>query len=303
MKIVSVDKVYLYPEHVEELKKIGEVTIYNSVPEKKEGIERIKDAEIVIDNWFPMPEDVILSSPKLKHICVAAIGYEWVDLKQARKQNIIVSNSPRYCTNAVAEHTVGLMLSVSRLALNAIDDIRRGIWGPTKYRGTELSGKTLGIIGFGSIGQQVAKVCQSGFGMKILFVDSHSQEQEWKNLLKHSDIISINLPLIDKTRGLIGKKEIELMKQGVVLVNTGRGAVIDEMELIKNLKSGKIFAVGLDVLAKEPMDGKHQLFSLPNVIITPHIAFNTQESQHNLSQIIVQNIKAFISGKPQNVVS
>ncbi|MEK7119634.1 MAG: NAD(P)-dependent oxidoreductase, partial [Patescibacteria group bacterium] len=168
MKIVSVDKVYLDPKHIRELKKLGDVVIYNDVPDEIEGIKRIKDADIVIDNWFEMPATVISAAPKLKLIAVAATGYDWIDISAAKKHNIVVCNAPGYSTGSVAEHTIGLLLRAIRLASRAEADLRAGKWNPTTYKGKELSGKTLGIIGYGAIGKRVAKIAKNGFGMRIL---------------------------------------------------------------------------------------------------------------------------------------
>ncbi len=303
MKIVSVDKVYISPEDIKRLKKFGEVIVYNDVPNEKEGIQRIKEADIVIDNWFDMPSRVISAAPALKMISVGAIGYEWVDIKEAKKRKIVVSNCPAYCAEAVAEHTIGLMLTAARLASMAQQDIRSEKWGPTQYRGKELKGMTLGVLGFGSIGKRVAEIAQKGLAMKILYFNTKSSKSEFEKLLKESDVIAVELPLTDKTKGILGKREFGLMKKGVIIVNTGRGAVIKEGVLIENIKSGKIFAAGLDVLSVEPMDKNNPLFSFPNVVITPHIAYNTESSRLNLSKIVTDNIIAFLKGKPQNVVN
>jgi len=303
MKIVSVDKVVIYPEHVRELEKFGEVVIYNDIPDEKEGIKRIKDADIVIDNWYEMPAKVISSAPKLKMICVAATGYEWVDLNETKKRGIIVSNSPGYSTEAVAEHTIGLLLHSIRKASEAEREIVNGKWTPIKFKGKELRGKTLGIIGYGSIGKRIAEIAKKGFNMKILYINTQSSRTSFEKLLKDSDFISINTPLTKKTKGMISKKEFNLMKKGVSIVNTGRGAVIDEILLINNLKSGKIFAAGIDVFSEEPIEKKHPFFKNPNVTITPHIGFNTEEAEYRLSQIIVDNIKNFVEGHPIHVVS
>jgi len=303
MKIVSVDKVVIYPKHVRELEKFGEVVIYNDIPDEKEGIKRIKDADIVIDNWYEMPAKVISSAPKLKMICVAATGYEWVDLNETKKRGIIVSNSPGYSTEAVAEHAIGLLLHSIRKASEAEREIVNGKWTPIKFKGKELRGKTLGIIGYGSIGRRIAEIAKKGFNMKILYINTQSSRTSFEKLLKDSDFISINTPLTKKTKGMISKKEFNLMKKGVSIVNTGRGAVIDEILLINNLKSGKIFAAGIDVFSEEPIEKKHPFFKNPNVTITPHIGFNTEEAEYRLSQIIVDNIKNFVEGHPIHVVS
>ncbi len=167
----------------------------------------------------------------------------------------------------------------------------------------ELHEKTIGIIGYGRIGKRVGEIAEKGFGMKILFANSSTSREEFENLLKTSDVISINAPLNEKTKGLIGIKEFNLMKTGIVIVNTGRGAIIDEIAFAKSLKSDKVSAAGLDVLKDEPMNLKSPLFSFPNVVITPHIAFNTKESTKRLSKIVTDNIINFLEGHPANVVS
>ncbi|KKQ38420.1 MAG: Phosphoglycerate dehydrogenase, partial [Candidatus Roizmanbacteria bacterium GW2011_GWA2_37_7] len=254
MKIISVDKVVIYPEHVLELEKLGDVTIYNDIPDEAEGIQRIKDADIVIDNWFKMPAQVIKACQNLKMICVAATGYDWVDVNETRKRKIVVSNSPGYGTEAVAEHTIGLLLHTIRRASEAEKSIAKGIWDPMKYRGHELQGKTLGIIGFGSIGKRIAEIAEKGFDMKILYVNSKSSTSDFEKLLKESDCITINSPLTERTKGMVGDREFAMMKTGVVIVNTGRGAVVDEQSFIRSLESGKVFGAGLDVFPKEPID-------------------------------------------------
>lgn len=303
IKIVGVDKVYVYPEDLERLKKFGEVIMYSDVPSESEGIDRIRDADIVIDNWFDMPANVIVKAPKLKMISVAAIGYEWIDLREASKRKIVVSNCPAYCAEDVAEHTIGLMVAAARHLSKSERDIRGGKWGPTTYQGKRLNGKSLLVVGYGSIGKRVAQIAQKGFRMNVKYVNSKTSKGQYHKLLRESDIVAIALPLNEKTRGFVSNAEFQVMKPGVIIVNTGRGAVIDEQSLLKNLKSGKVFAAGLDVLTIEPMDKNNPLFSLPNVTITPHIAFNTEESQRNLSKIIVDNVISFIQGKPQNIVS
>jgi len=304
MKIVSVDKVYLYSEHLKNLKKFGQVIVYNNVPSKNEGIKRIKDADIIIDNWFKMPANVIASAPKLKMISVAATGYEWIDMKEIKKRKIVVCNCPGYSTEAVAEHTIGLLLNSARLSSQSQQDIKSGQWNPATYKGKELFGKTLGIIGYGKIGKRVAEICQKGLEMKIIFINSKSSKKDLEKLLETSDFISVNAPINNQTKDLLGKKEFALMKQGIVIINTGRGAVINEQALIENLKSGKVFAAGLDVFPNEPLENKnYPLFSFPNVITTSHIGFHTQEAEYRLSQMATENIIKYLEGKPQNAVS
>ena len=303
MKIVSVDNVYIYPKHIKQLETFGEVIIYHNIPSEMDGIKRIIDADIVIDNWYEMPARVIASALKLKLIAVAATGYEWIDLAEVNKHNITVCNSPAYATEAVAEHTIGLMLNAIHLASSAEYNLRKGEWNPLKYKGIELKNKSLAIIGYGTIGKRIANIAQAGFGMKVNYINSSSSTEDLHKSLSISDIISVNLPLNNKTRNFIGKNEFTLMKNDVVIVNTGRGATINEEALINNLKSKKIFAAGLDVFSKEPLNRDNPLFSFTNVTMTPHIAFNTKESEFRLSKIVTDNIVGYLNGKPQNVIN
>lgn len=302
MKIVSVDNVCIYPEHEKMLQKLGEVVIYHNTPSEEEGINRIIDADIVIDNWFKMPASVIKASTKLKLIAVAATGYDWIDLEESKKRGITICNAPGYSTEAVAEHTIGLMLHAIRHATSAETSYRSGTWDTTLFKGKELSKKTLGIIGYGAIGRRVAQIAENGFGMNTMFVNSKSSRADLESLLKNSDIISINSPLTDTTRDLISTIEFDLMKPGVVIVNTGRGAVINQDALQKNLASGKIFAAGLDVLENEPVAHTNPIFTFPNVVLTPHIGWNTKEAEYNLSKLIISNIQMYIHGTPQNKI-
>lgn len=169
---------------------------------------------------YEMPAKVISAAPSLKMICVAATGYEWVDMNESKQRNIVVSNSPGYSTEAVAEHTIGLLLRSIRNASMAEKELLSGNWDPAKYKGKELKGKTLGIIGYGSIGCRVAEIVENGFNMNILYVNASSTKDDINKLLKESDFISVNAPLTEKTKGMISNNEFALMKKNVVIVNT-----------------------------------------------------------------------------------
>lgn len=304
MKIVALDNMYFHTSHQRELKSLGSFTQYTSNPQNEEQIiQRAKDAEIIINFWLKTSASMFMKLPKLRFVCVAAAGYDWIDLDAARKQKVIVSNCPGHNAESVAEHTIGLMLSAIRLSSRAQTDLRMGEWKSIDYKGFDLIGKTLGIIGFGRIGKRVAEIAQKGLRMKIISINSTSSRKDLETLLKKSDVISINTPLNDQTRGLISDKEFRLMKKGVVLVNTGRGAIIDEKALVANLSSGKIFAAGLDTFTHEPIEKDNPLFQFSNVTLTPHIAWNTSETEYRLSKMVVDNVRSFIHGKPINVVS
>lgn len=303
MKIVSFDPILLFPEHKEALNKLGELILHDTFPkDNNETIERLKDADIVIDFWTAMPAEVIskLTTPKM--ICSAAAGYDWIDVKAATEKGIKITHCPGHNAESVAEHTVGLMLDAMRLTKKASLEAKDGKYKPDEYKGKELKDSTVGIIGHGAIGKRVEEILTKGFGAKVTFIDSKSSKEDFENLLKTSDVISINAPLNDQTRNMFSFDQFDLMKDGVVIVNTGRGAIIDEAALIKNLESGKVFAAGLDILTQEPFDKNNKLLSMDNVIVTPHIAWNTNETDYRLSAQIVEIVEAFIKGEPKFIV-
>lgn len=303
MKIICVDPILLFPEHLAALRKLGEVTLQDSFPKDQQDIlERLKDAEIVIDFWTALPREVIEQLPNVKMICSAAAGYDYIDVATATRKQITITNCPGNNAESVAEHTVGLMLSAMRFYWQASNATKKGEFTPLVYKGKELQGKTVGIIGYGLIGKRVAEILEKGFQAKILYTNSASSREELEQLLRESDIISINAPLNDKTRQLIGEKEFALMKPGVVFINTGRGAIVDEAALCKYLKNGRISAAGLDVLTEEPIKATDPLLSFPNVIVTPHLGYNTEETDYRLSAQVVEIVTAFIAGKPKYIV-
>jgi len=303
MKIISLGGICLKAADIKALEGQAELILHDETPcDEQEIIERIDNADIIISALCPLTKSIIESDSSLKMICLATTGCDDVDLKTADERNILVTYTPGYATQSVAEHVIGLMLSASRLSFAAARDVREGIYNPCAYQGKQLLGKTLGIIGHGKIGKQVAKIAKGGFGMKIRTVNTKTTREEFETILKESDVISLHVPLTDKTRHMIGEKEFALMKKGMVIVNTARGGIIDEAALIAHIKSGKIFGAGLDVIEHEPMDTKDPLFSLSNVVITPHIAFNSDEAITERSHIVTQNILQFLAGTPQNVV-
>lgn len=302
MNIVNIDtEIIIDPKHERVLKSLGNLQTYKDIPSIDMQRNRVREADIIIA--YNLPTELMITASHLKMICISATGYDRVDIAVAKKRNIVVSNCPGFSTEAVAEHTIGLLLATLRHIPLATSDLKLNKPQTTLYKGFELKGKSLGIIGYGSIGRRVAQIAKDGFGMNILHINSSSSLGNLNSLLKNSDIISIHAPLTDKTRGLIGAKEFKLMKDNVVIINTARGAILDEQAFVSALKNGKVYGSGLDVLIKEPMDITHPLFSFPNVIITHHMGWYTNESEHNLSALITKNIQSFIKGKPINIVS
>ncbi len=303
-KIISIDNARILDIDKKIMTSLCDSFIaYDSDPVSDEDVlRRISDAEIIIVNKFKISNSIIERLDNTKLVCVFGSGFDFIDVTAARKKKIAITNIPDYCTQAVAEHAVGLLIASSRLYYKAGSELRNGIWNPHLYRGLELNGKTLGIIGYGRTGKMVSEIAHKGLNMNILSVNSKSSRDDFEQLLRKSDFISLHVPLNQSTRNLISKKEFDLMKDGVVLVNTSRGAVIDTVALVENLKSKKLFAAGLDVFEKEPLNADSPLLNFNNVIVTPHIAFKTVMSETKISRLLVENIKAFISGKSLNII-
>ena len=304
-------------------------------PLNEKTLAKIKWVEcLVVFVHSQISRGILDKLPNLKYILTMSMGYDHIDIDYCKQKNIIVSNVPTYSENSVAEHTFSLILALSRKLYQSIERTHHENSFETddSLMGFDLNGKTLGVIGCGSIGKNVVKIAK-GFGMKVLVVDkcriprmANGMGFEYSNLdrlLKNSDIISLHVPYTNKTHHLIDKNAINKMKKGVYLINTARGAVVDTVALVYGLKSGKIAGVGLDVLEEEKniIEERelikkeisndtnlrvlllgHQLMKMNNVIITPHNAFNSAESQKNLLKISIKTIKSFLKGKPINTV-
>jgi len=311
MKIVIVDHVYLEKEHIEKLRSMGELEVFEEPPKTPDELkERIMLADIVIVGWSDLTKSVIDSAQKLKMISIWATTCHYADLKAAKERRIVVTHVPSYATEAVAEHVFALLLAAIRRLPSADQHVRRGDFDWRPFGGSELAGKTLGIIGTGAIGCRVAEIAKA-FKMQILGYDKYpnlkkAQEIgiEYVNLytlLKESNFITLHVTLTSETEGLIGKKEIAAMKKGAVIINTSQGKVIDEKALVDALKSGKLSCAGLDVFEEEPPAKGNPLFKLDNVILSPHIGFHTVETAKRCTDICVDNVVKFLEGHPQNV--
>lgn len=302
--IVFLDKFALSNSHVEQMLKLGKVKLPEAAwPTDADVIRLVKPATILISKWIYVGEKIFCAAANLEYVVMAMTGYhDWVDIKAAQKYKVKVSNVPAFSSQAVAEHAILLMLSVSRKILPVYTSLIKGGFDPKAYRGIELKDKTIGIVGAGNIGGRIGEIA-NGFGMKVLFIDSKTSRKKFEEILSQSDYLSVNTPLTPKTEKLIGAKELSLLPKGAIVVNTSRGKVIDEQELIKHLKNGHLAGAGLDVFEKEPPEKDNPLFKLDNVVATPHIAWNTIESQYRLAQGVVQNIEAFVRGKPINTVA
>ena len=311
MKIVVVDHAYLEKEHIKKLRSIGDLEIFEDPPKTADELkERIKDADIVIVGWSDLTKNIIESAKKLKMISIWATTCHYADLNTAKKRKIVVTHVPGYATEAVAEYTFALLLAAIRKLPSADKHVRKGDFDWRPFGGAELYGKILGIIGTGAIGCRVAEIARA-FKMQILAYDKYPNTKKAEEigmkyvdlhtLVAESDFITLHVTLTSETEKLIGKKEIEAMKNGVVIVNTSQGKVIDEKALVNALKSGKISFAGLDVFEEEPPAKDNPLFKLDNVILSPHIGFNTVEAAKRCTDICIDNVVKFLEGHPQNV--
>lgn len=310
MKIVVVDHVYLEKEHIKKLRSIGDLEIFEDPPKTVDELkERIKEADIVIVGWSDLTKSIIESAKKLKMISIWATTCHYADLNAAKERRIVVTHVPGYATEAVAEHTFALLLAAVRKLPLADKYVRKGDFDWRPFGGAELYGKILGIIGTGSIGCRVAEIARA-FKMQILAYDKYPNIKKAEEigmkyvdlytLVAESDFITLHVTLTSETEKLIGKKEIEAMKNGVVIVNTSQGKVIDEEALINALKSGKISFAGLDVFEEEPPAKDSPLFKLDNTILSPHIGFHTVEAAKRCTDICIDNVVKFLEGHPQH---
>ena len=311
MNIVVVDHVYLDPEHISKLQSLGRLKVFKQPPRSVGDLKRrIEGADVVIVGWNKLSKDVINSAGKLKMISIWATSCHYADVEAARKKGVTVTHVPGYATEAVAEHSFALMLAAARRLPLADKHVRKGGFDWRPFGGIELRGKTLGVIGTGTIGCRVAEMSKA-FGMQVLGYDKYPNVQRSKELgikyvdlstlLRNSDFISLHVTLTPETESLLGEKELETVKNGAVIVNTSQGKVIDEKALIKALKSGRISYAGLDVFEEEPPQKNDQLFALTNTVLSPHVGFHTVEAIKRCTDICIDNIVKFSEGRPQNL--
>ncbi len=321
MKIVVLDGYTLNPGDLDwkGMEALGECVVYErtSLTDVQETIQRIGDAEVVITNKTPLPRQVFEACPQIKYVGVLATGYNVVDGKAARDRGIPVTNIPTYGTAAVGQFAIALLLEICHHIGYHNQTVHEGKWENHAdwcywdYPLIELAGKTMGIIGFGRIGQTTGRIAQA-LGMQVLAYDSfHNPDLEsetcrytdLEELLRTSDVIALHCPLFPETEGMINKETIAKMKDGVIILNNSRGPLIVEEDLRDALNSGKVAAAGLDVVSTEPIRGDNPLLQAKNCIITPHISWAPKESRKRLMDIAVGNLQAFVDGKPVNVVN
>lgn len=296
-----------------ELEKLGEV-VYFKDPTKEELISAAADCDAIMINKENITEETLAACPKIKYIGVFATGYNVVDLEACRKRGVTVTNVPGYSTNSVAQHVFALILSIYDKIREYASSVEAGDWVKSKtfnyfpWPTYELYGKTLGILGYGSIGKAVAKIADA-FGMNVV-ISTRTMPKECKfrvtgleELLSVSDILTLHCPLNASTDKIINARTLSLMKDGAVLINTARGGLLDEAAVKAALESGKLAAAGVDVVTVEPMRADNPLFKAKNCIITPHVAWCPLEARIRLLKTAEENFKAYLKGKPVNVVS
>lgn len=293
-------------------KGFADVTVYERTPQNQV-IERIGNSDAIFLNKIQITEEVFSSCPNLKYIGVLATGYNVIDLEAARKHNVIVTNIPAYSTDSVAQHVFALILHFTNHVSIHNNSVQNGDWVKCpdfcywNKSLLELNGKTLGIFGYGNIGKKVSQIGEA-FGMKVICCTRTAkagmpEQVSFEELLKRSDFISIHAPLTDKTSNLINSETLKLIKPTAYLINTARGGFIDEQALREALDNDKLAGYAGDVVSEEPMKAENPLLGAKNCIITPHIAWAPLETRTRLQGIALENLKAYLNGKPQNVVS
>jgi len=301
----------------EGMEALGKLTVYDRTPkDPDEIVRRIGLAEAVITNKTPLTAEIFDRCPGIRYVGVLATGYNIVDVAAARAHGVPVTNIPSYGTSAVAQAAMALLLEITNQVGHHSQAVRSGRWSSSidfcfwDHPLTELSGKTMGLIGFGRIGQAMGRIAKA-FGMQVLATGSRPCDAgraiadyvELDELLSRSDVVSLHCPLFPETERLINKHTIAKMKDGVILLNTGRGQLICEPALAEALHSGKIRAAGLDVLSQEPPAADNPLLTAPNCFITPHVAWAATEARQRLMVTAVENLQQFLNGTPQNVVN
>lgn len=279
-------------------------------------IDRLQNATIVICNKLPLRSDVLVQLPKLRLIAVAATGVDNIDLEFCKSQNIAVCNGRNYATTSLPEHVLTLVFTLRRSLIAYREDVANGNWQHAKqfclldHPINDVRGSTMGIIGYGALGRATAKLAQA-VGMKVIVAEQkHSSivrdgRASFHDVLRSSDVLSLHCPLTDATRKLIDAEELKLMKPTAILINTARGALVDEVALIVALKNGTIAAAGIDVLRVEPPVDSNPLLEekLPNLIVTPHVAWASREAMQTLADQVIDNLEAFVRGEPRNLVT
>jgi glycerate dehydrogenase len=316
MKIVVLDGYTLNPGDLswDALKALGEVTLFDRTP-PAEVAARCADAEIIVTNKALVPREVIAALPKLRFIAVTATGFNIVDAAAAKERGIPVSNVPLYGTRAVAQFTIALLLELCHRVGAHADSVRAGDWVKSadwcyaRFPLLELDGLTFGVVGWGRIGQATADIARA-MGMKIIAASSSAKPPKdgvefvpVDEVFRRADVVSLHCPLTPDTKNLVNAERLALMKPTAFLLNTSRGPLLDETAVAAALNSGRIAAAGLDVLSTEPPKADNPLLSAKNCLITPHQAWAAKAARARLMETTVANVRAFLAGRPENVVN
>lgn len=317
MKIVILDGYTENPGDLswEGFERLGELTVYDRTP-AGEIVKRIGDADAVITNKTPVSRETLEACPNVKYIGVLATGYNVIDVAAAKERGIPVCNIPSYGTDAVGQFAIALLLEICHHVAHHDQAVHEGRWEQNDdwcfwdFPLIELAGKTMGIIGFGRIGQATGRIAKA-LGMRVIANDEYPNDSgkaiaEYvtrDELLAQSDVIALHCPLFPSTQGIVNRENIAKMKDGVIILNNSRGPLIVEQDLADALNSGKVYAAGLDVVSSEPISADNPLLHAKNCIITPHISWAPKESRQRLMDIAVEDLRAFMDGKPINVVN
>ncbi len=281
----------IHPDAIKMLEEAGFDVVYREYPSVEELKDLVKDADALVVRSKPkVPKEVIAAGKGLKAIARAGVGLDNIDVSEAKKRGIAIFNAPAAPSRSVAELVIGLLLAVARKIAYADRNLREGKWVKKECLGYELYGKTIGIVGFGRIGREVARIAKFGLGMKVIFYDVVEPPQdivkalealrlELDEVFRRADVVSLHVPLLDSTYHLVNERRLKLMKKTAILINTSRGGIVDTNALIKALKEGWIAGAGLDVYEEEPLPEGHPLTKLNNVVLTPHIGASTIEAQ------------------------
>ena len=317
MKIVILDGYSVNPGDLswEELEACGELTVYDRT-NTEDILKRTKNADAILTNKVVISSAIINKLPNLKYIGVLATGYNVVDIEAAKKRGITVTNVPAYSTNSVVQMTFAHILNLTNRVAHYAHENRKGKWSASPdfcYWDTnlgEIAGKTLGVVGLGNIGYKVACIARD-FGMDVFACTSKNsadlpdgiQKVTFNGLLGISDILTLHCPLTPQTKEMINKDTLCQMKRGALLINTGRGALVNDKDVAQALCEGQLGGYGADVMTQEPPKPDNPLLSAPNAYLTPHIAWATLEARKRLVSIASANVAAFVQGSPKNVVS
>lgn len=298
----------------DKLGECGELVVYDDLPKSEdETVKRIGESEIVITNKTPITKTILERCPNISFIALLSTGYDVVDVSVARKRGIGVANVPTYGTDSVAQYAIALLLELCHHIGHHSSQVHGGRWTECgewsfwDYPLVELYGKTMGIIGLGRIGRRTGEIARA-LGMNVIYHSHHQEDKEFQytdldTLLSSSDVISLHCPLTSETRGIINTSTIARMKDGVLIINTARGGLVDEKALRNGLESGKIGGAAVDVVSKEPIESGNPLLGARNCIITPHMAWGAREARERIISITADNVSKFLSGKPQNIVN